>query len=365
MQRMKKIVFSLLALLLLINLAPSAFAVREYTVRVYSGDRGTIADNGHEYHAKYGGNVSLNLLSGSTSAVTVKTEDADGNPVEYQVIGLREAGKGRDVTTSSGYFGMAASGAVNITNVTKDVDYVVAYSVPGAITEYEVQYLDYNTGEDLKNLVARAEGETLEDITFFYGVTGATISVAGRYIEGYTPRFAETRRTLSADSTQNVFPVYYVPNPTTTTTTTTTTDTGGGGGGGGGGAVANPAVNPANPANPANPNANNPEGNVPNNTNPVVPGNVIINDNGEEILDMDVPLAAPDMFGVGSSKVPNAPKVIESNQRGRIPNWALIAGMVVLVGLIAMLYWYLLFYRKKKKYASYNEDYEVLGFGDD
>ena len=71
------------------------------------------------------------------------------------------------------------------------------------------------------------------------------------------------------------------------------------------------------------------------------------------------------MMGVGSSKVPNAPKVIESNQRGRLPNWALIAGMVVLVGLISVLYWYLLFYRKKKKYASVNEDYEILGFDDD
>ena len=30
-----------------------------------------------------------------------------------------------------------------------------------------------------------------------------------------------------------------------------------------------------------------------------------------------------------------------------------------------MLYWYLLFYRKKKKYASINEDYEILGFDDD
>ena len=43
----------------------------------------------------------------------------------------------------------------------------------------------------------------------------------------------------------------------------------------------------------------------------------------------------------------------------------LIAGLVLLVGLIAMLYWYLLFYRKKKKYASINDDYEILGFDND
>ena len=73
----------------------------------------------------------------------------------------------------------------------------------------------------------------------------------------------------------------------------------------------------------------------------------------------------PNIPGVGTVKVPDAPKVIESTQHSRLPNWALIAGMVVLVGLISMLYWYLLFYRKKKKYASVNEDYEILGFDDD
>ena len=57
--------------------------------------------------------------------------------------------------------------------------------------------------------------------------------------------------------------------------------------------------------------------------------------------------------------------MIESTQSGRLPNWALIAGMVLLVGLIAMLYWYLLFYRKKKKYASIGEDFEILGYEDD
>ena len=39
--------------------------------------------------------------------------------------------------------------------------------------------------------------------------------------------------------------------------------------------------------------------------------------------------------------------------------------VVLLVGLIAMLYWYLLFYRKKKKYANIGEDFEILGYEDD
>ena len=85
----------------------------------------------------------------------------------------------------------------------------------------------------------------------------------------------------------------------------------------------------------------------------------------EDIMDLDVPLAAPNIPGVGTVSVPNAPQVIEPNQHGRIPNWMLIAGAVLLVGLISVLYWYLLFYRKKKKYASFNEDYDILDFDKD
>ena len=139
---------------------------------------------------------------------------------------------------------------------------------------------------------------------------------------------------------------------------------GGGGGGGGavaGGAAANGNANANNPAN--NPNANNPA-NPADNTNtgtqPAAPSEPL------ELIDEDaVPLAVPNIPGVGTVSVPNAPQVIEPNQHGRIPNWMLIAGLVVLVGLISVLYWYLLFYRKKKKYASLNEDYDILDFDKD
>ena len=113
--------------------------------------------------------------------------------------------------------------------------------------------------------------------------------------------------------------------------------------------------------NAANNAANNPAGNTPaNGTQPAAPAAPL------EMIDEDeVPLAVPQIPGVGTVSVPNAPQVIEPNQHGRIPNWALIAGMVLLVGLIAMLYWYLLFYRKKKKYANIGEDFEILGYEDD
>ena len=86
-----------------------------------------------------------------------------------------------------------------------------------------------------------------------------------------------------------------------------------------------------------------------------------------ELIDEDaVPSAVPgsDLFTSGTVGAPNAPQLIEPNQYSRLPNWALIAGIVLLVGLISILYWYLLFYRKKKKYATGNENNEVLRFND-
>ena len=376
MRGLRRILFPILIIIFMISLMPTGFAERTYVVRVYGGERGTVEVDGKGYEVSYKKDLSVNLKSGDSKVTVGQTEydedelDDEGKPLVYQydfqAIGLREAGK-----DNSTYVGMSASGYVTLPQITRDIDYVVAYSVPSAITTFEVQYLDYNTGADLKSLVDREDGETLDDITYFYGVTGAKITVAYRYIEGYTPRFDGSSKTLSADASQNVFPLYYTRNVTPTTTTTTTTTTGGGGGGAAvaGGAAAN-ANNPANNQNANNQNANNPNANnqQPNGANtpaPVVPGNVVINDNGEEILDLDVPLAAPNIPGVGTVSVPNAPQVIEPNQHGRIPNWMLIAGVVLLVGLIAMLYWYLLFYRKKKKYASINNDYEILGFDND
>lgn len=64
-----------------------------------------------------------------------------------------------------------------------------------------------------------------------------------------------------------------------------------------------------------------------------------------------LPSAAPAVPAI------SAPPVIQpqdANKTG-LPNWALVGGGVVGVGLIALLYWYLLFYRKKKEYADIDD----------
>ena len=360
MRHLKRVVLFLLAVAFILSIPSIAFADRKttnYYVRVFAGDQGS-------FSGQQGDHTPV-IIQGSYND-TSKSFALDNNltindPEKYVAIGIREAGKDNNTA-----IGKNTSGSVTIPQITKDIDYVVAYAIPGQVTTYTVQYLDYNTGEDISSRVVREAGETIDSITHFYGIIGATITVAHRYIEGYTPRFDGTRKTLSADASQNVFPLYYTKNATATTTTTTTTTTTvtGGGAAVAGGAAAN-ANNAANNQNANNPNANNQQPNGTNTPAPNIPGNVVINDNGEEILDLDVPLAAPNIPGVGTVSVPNAPQVIEPNQHGRVPNWMLIAGAVLLVGLISVLYWYLLFYRKKKKYASLNEDYDILDFDKD
>ena len=240
-------------------------------------------------------------------------------------------------------------------DVEKDKDYVLTYGVKNNMVTYTVRYVDTNG-----NNIAPASLVPTGESGPFVANSGDKVYVAYIEIPGYQPDAYNKARTLTEDYT---FTFVYTRTPATTTTTTTTTT---GGGGGGGAAVAGGAAANGNANNPANnPDANNQNPNNPVNspntpTQPATPAAPL------ELIDEDaVPLAVPNIPGVGTVSIPNAPQVIEPNQSGRIPNWMLIAGLVLLVGLISVLYWYLLFYRKKKKYASLNDDYEILGFDND
>jgi len=341
MKHIKRLFALIIVLALITSLTTTAFAAlakNEYIVRLYIGAQGTHPDGAYSYKVVERGKQCN--LSDIVNAVSLPAGS------KYYVKGIRESGKEEQHVLA-------------ITNVDKDQDYVVTYGIRGDEVRYRVRYINASTKEDMPNSPAEQ---------WFTANRGDKVYVAYVEFPGFRPNAYNLARTITEDEYTFVFE--YSPVPTTTTTTTTTT-TGGGGGGGAavaGGAAANGNAN--NTANNAanNQNANNPQGvnNPVNNTNtqPNVPTPTQAAE-PEEIIDLDVPLAAPNIPGVGTISVPNAPQVIEPNQHGRIPNWMLIAGLVLLVGLIAMLYWYLLFYRKKKKYASINDDYEILGFDND
>ena len=313
----------LLTLVILLFCNISSFAEnRDYRVRIYPGNTGTI-------------NNTSSVFSANKSNFNEPTPVANEG---YYVKGFKQTG--RDTIMA------------NIPPITCDQDYVVAYGIDGGQVPYTIRYLESGTERVL------APERT------YYGDVGDKPVASYLYIDGYQPQVRAITGTLKANG-DNTWTFYYtrIVTPTTTTTTTTTTT----GGGGGGAAVAGGAAANGNPNNAANnPNANNPNGNNQQETNntPTNPAPTQFTE-PEEILDLDVPLAAPNIPGVGTVSVPNAPQVIEPNQHGRVPNWMLIAGAVLLVGLISVLYWYLLFYRKKKKYASLNEDYDILDFDKD
>ena len=324
----------------------TGFAERKYIARFYASntDIGTIA-----------GSAVQVATDGSVTFPDVKIVND-----KYFFRGFRQSGRDPLLLEQAG----------GMINLIEDRDYVAAFGVKGSEVPYRVQYLLNGTTTKL------AEDRV------FYALVGDKPISSYIYIDGYQP-YRRTTKTIVGDPAQDILYVYYTRIAAATGGGTTTTTTTGGGGGvafaGGAAANANANANAANNANANNPNANNaanntannPAGNTPaNGTQPVNPATPAPAPTQqyteyEDILDLDVPLAAPNIPGVGTVSVPNAPQVIEPNQHGRLPNWALIAGMVVLVGLIAMLYWYLLFYRKKKKYASIGEDFEILGYEDD
>lgn len=315
---------------------------RTYEIHFHGGNAGSVSESVGGPFTAGSGNVSF-------PDVTPK----DG----YYFKGYIESGK--DPRNYEQYPGSAPTD--------RDRDYVAVYGIRGTEVRYTVQYLIYNTTTKLA-----------PDGTFYAGIGDRPIS-SYIYIEGYQP-YRRSTKTIVADESQNVLYCYYtaIPAAATTSTTTTTTVTGGGGvavAGGAANAAAGAAANAnaagnANAANPANPAG---AGNAANPANPAGAGNAANPAGGaaatpqenaapaapqyqetEDILDLDVPLAAPDFGGVGQSAIVNAPTLIEPTQRSPLPNWVLIAGVAVLVGLIAMLYWYLLFYRKKKRYEEYD-----------
>ena len=319
MKRSKRFIFALLAM---ICIFPAMFpltgfaAERTYKARFYASN----ADIG----AINGASVQISDKNGFVTSPGIRLLND-----KYYVKGFKESGKDPD-----SFF--PAGGTIPIS---EDRDYVAVFGVRGEEVKYKVRYVLYGTNTQLAD-----EAE-------FNAQKGDRPISSYIYIDGYEP-YRRTTKTIIGDEAEDILYCYYtrIPAPTTTTTVVP-----------GAPAPAGAAAAAANAANnPANPNANNQQQQGAN--NPTENANLPTQQYAqtEDILDLDVPLAE---FGgaTGSPAVPNAPKVIEPNTHGRLPSWALVLSAVVLLGLIAMLYWYLLFYRKKKKYASADND---IDFGD-
>ena len=166
----------------------------------------------------------------------------DGDDERYYVKGFREAGK----DNSNGLY------ADTYNSVEHDMDFVVAYGMKGSAVEYTVNFVDAN-------------GASLADSRTLYANVGDKPIVSYIYIEGYQPQAYALTKTLTGNPGDNVFNFTYTEIEAAAGETVVVE------GGGGGAPVipvgGNAGANPAQPAAPAQP---------------------------ETIIDLDVPLAAPE-----------------------------------------------------------------------
>ena len=142
-----------------------------YTVRLYAGNIGTVQGKQViEYKGLHAGD-----------RVTFSLEDvAVTEPGKYYAKGFRESGRDNDTVGASSFV------------VTRDADYVVAYGVPGDQVAYTVRYVDQN-------------GAELAPDATFYGNVGDKPVVAFLYFDGYRPQAYNLTKTLSENSSENVF----------------------------------------------------------------------------------------------------------------------------------------------------------------
>ena len=239
-------------------------------------------------------------IDGGTVVVNPTTFDLDQNVAvtsdRYYAKGIRESGK--DINPY--YMDLPAS-------IDHDTDYVVVYGLNTNRVILTIRYL--STG-----------GAVLAEDRVLYANVNDKPMVKALYIDGYAPDYLYITGTLTTDTTWEF--TYYASSNTTVIY----------GEGGNAGGV---------PWNQAN------DGNAGGYT-PVV----------QEILDIDVPLAGPD---AGTTETPPpslSPGPSAENDKTLLEKFGMIIFWIILLAGLGFLYWFFLFFRKKKQ-----RDQETKGPG--
>ena len=200
MKKMMRLLSAVMLILTVLTVVPKVNAAeKEYKVRIYAGNQGTIGGSDV---------LELTVEYGKTVTFTVDQVKLPENS-KYYVKGIREAGLDNDEV------GLSAP------TITRDTDFVVAYGVKGTQVAYTVKFVSYPGGTQLA-----------EPVTY-YGNVGDKPVVAYKYIENYVPKYYNITQTLKENAADNVFLFEYVAAPTGTTVIVgpATPSTGGGGGG--------------------------------------------------------------------------------------------------------------------------------------
>lgn len=210
-RKMRSVVTWMLVLLLGVSFSFPFFSktvkaeTTTYTVRVFSGERGSFSGKGANEVKVYNGLTygsefrvkDHNDLKDYKNSMTLTDE-------RYYVRGIRESGKDNNTVGEESF------------KITRDIDFVVAYGIKGSNVEYYVNYVD-ESGNKL------AESDT------YSGNVGDKPVVAYEYIDGYYPQARNLTKTLSANASENNFTFVYrkiTQETATTTTETNETDNG-------------------------------------------------------------------------------------------------------------------------------------------
>lgn len=195
---LKSIILSIILFsLTVLNLDVVNAANYTYTVSFFSGNPGAFTNMSGFQVRKAAGNkqaVSISnsghkvVISGLEYGDTVSCSAQDTISLEkdskYYVKGIRLSGRDNNTVAYSAF------------TVSEDQDYVVAYGIPGEMTEYTVEYVD-------------EAGNTLAPNRTYSGNVGDEPVIAYFYIEGYTPASYNQTNKLVSDSAANVFRFVY------------------------------------------------------------------------------------------------------------------------------------------------------------
>ena len=345
MKTIKRLSVLLLVVLLFTTVVPSqAFAAnRQYTVRIYAGNYGTFSGGGKVF-----------VDNTKPYSETARYDYPAVTPSDgYYVKGIKESGKDASVTENKPILTQY--------KVSEDRDYVVAYGIKGKDTSYTVHY------------VLKGSTTELASPKTFYADVGDTVLPAAVFIDGYQPDPEPKAQKIKGNDS---FTVTYSKLPETKTiyysvgggTTTVSSFS----------QTSNTNANSGQNTNTATaiPNA----ANVTSQTAPLTqqaqqaqPQQAVVTrvQETDDVLALEESLeepAEPEPAELSAGVGVFAPEDSSSTAPQKHSSGLLIAGAAVLVGLVGAMYWYLLFYRKKKKLAGMHEvdyDFSFLDEQDD
>lgn len=168
-----------------------------YTVTISAGNQGSFPDaagvgvdntaSGSGYQIQNDGKTIRisGLQYGDVVSCNAPAMTALSDNSKYYVKGIRQSGRDNNTVSASAF------------QVTKDMDYVVAYGIPGELTEYSVYYVD-------------EDGAELAPSQTYFGNVGDEPVIAYLYIDGYVPATYTESQKLVSDATENVFIFVYM-----------------------------------------------------------------------------------------------------------------------------------------------------------